>query len=130
MYSGRTAAHLAARVRSLLGPRDSDDLPDVAAALGVSAIELREILVHETPYPSIAVLAALVAYYGVDAGWLLTGDYSPALHRASEEIGEPPKRQLEQLLRDESVNLAEDDEQARVHLAKLLRENPGTTDRA
>jgi hypothetical protein len=27
-----------------------------------------------------------VAAYGVDAGWLLTGEYSPSTYRADEEV--------------------------------------------
>jgi hypothetical protein len=101
MYSSRqNAAALAARVRSLVGPRDRDSTRRLASELGVHQAELREILDYETPYPSAAVLAALVAAYGVDAGWLLTGEYSPATHRAEEEVGEPAGARVARQLDD------------------------------
>jgi hypothetical protein len=46
------------------------------------------------------VLAAIVAAYGVDAGWLVTGVYSPAIHRADEEVEEPAKTRVARLLDD------------------------------
>ena len=125
MYSGRGAAQLAARVRSLIRPSDSARVREIADELGLSAVDLREIVQHETPYPSVTVLAAIVAYYGVDAGWLLTGDYSPSLHRAGEESGLPPRERLAKVLRDEVTSAAlEEGEPARERLVELLREFP------
>ena len=99
MYSRTTAALLASRVRSLVGPVDRAGLRVVAADLGVSEGDLREVLEYQTPYPAVSVLAALVAAYGVDAGWLLTGQYSLATHRADEELDEPPKTRIARLIR-------------------------------
>lgn len=125
MYSSRSARELAARVRSLTGPGNQDRWPELAEQLGVRTLDLREIVEHATPYPAVAVLAAIVAYYGVDAGWLLTGEYSPVLHRADEETAQPPRARVTQLLRDEAATIAgEDGEPARMKLAQLLRENP------
>ena len=78
MYSRPNAASLAARIRSLVGPTDRDSLRRLACDLGVHDTELREILEYQTPYPSASVLAAVVAAYGVDAGWLLTAEYRPS----------------------------------------------------
>jgi len=90
MYTTRqNAVALAARVRSLVGPTDRDSMRRLVSELGVHEAEFREIVEYETPYPSTSVLAAIVAAYGVDAGWLLTGEYSPATHRAEEEVAEP-----------------------------------------
>jgi hypothetical protein len=126
MYSSQSAGELAARVRSLIGPADQDRWRELAEELSVPTTDLREIVEHATPYPSVAVLSAIVAYYGVDAGWLLTGEYSPALHRADEESAQPSKKRVTQLLRDEAATIAgETGESARVKLAELLRENPG-----
>jgi hypothetical protein len=101
MYRSRqNAASLAARVRSLLGPADRAAVRRLAADLEVREGELREILEHETPYPSASVLAAIVAAYGVDAGWLLTGEYSPATHRAEEELEQPAIARVARLLDD------------------------------
>jgi hypothetical protein len=100
MYSRPNAASLAARIRSLVGPTDRDSLSRIACDLGVHDSELREILDYQTPYPSASVLAAIVAVYGVDAGWLLTGEYSPSTHRAEEETDEPPKARVARVLDD------------------------------
>ena len=104
MYSRIAAAELAQRVRSLVGPTNRANLRLLAEDLGVYEGDLREILEYQTRYPSVPVLAALVARYGVDAGWLLTGQYSPATHRADEELEEPPRaRVLRVLDRTEST---------------------------
>ena len=100
MYSRSSAAQLAARVRSLLGAPDRDAIRSVASDLGVAEGDLQEIVQYETRYPSASVLATIVAYYGVDAGWLLTGNYSPSLHRATAETDERPKALVAQLLRE------------------------------
>jgi hypothetical protein len=100
MYSRPNAASLAARIRSLVGPTDRDSLRRLAGDLGVHDGELREILDYHTPYPSASVLAAIVAAYGVDAGWLLTGEYSPSTHRAQEETEEPPRSRVARVLDD------------------------------
>lgn len=101
MYSRPNAASLATRIRSLVGPTDRDSLRRLASDLGVCDGELREILEHLTPYPSTSVLAAIVAAYGVDAGWLLTGEYSPSTHRAEEETEQPPKSRVTRYLADQ-----------------------------
>lgn len=100
LLSRTKASQLAGRVRSLLGPLEGADLVAAATELGVTAGDLREIVVHQTPYPSTAVLASIVAAKGVDAGWLLTGEYSPATHRAAEEDGSSPASRVTRLLRD------------------------------
>jgi len=100
MYSRPNAASLAARIRSLVGPTDRDSVRRLAGDLGVHDSELHEIFEYQTPYPSAAVLAAIVATYGVDAGWLLTGEYSPSTHRAEEEAEEPPKSRVTRFLAD------------------------------
>ena len=102
MYSRQHAASLAARVRSLLGATDRPALRRAAGELGVAEGDLREIVAYDTVYPRISTLAAIVAYYGVDAGWLLTGEYSPSLHRADEELAGPPKRRVARYLADDT----------------------------
>jgi hypothetical protein len=103
MFTRTSASQLAARVRSLLGATDADasTLHEAADSLGVHVGDLREIVQYETVYPSVVVLAAIVATYGVDAGWLLTGTYSPARHRASEEAAEPASAAVARALRDD-----------------------------
>ena len=88
--------------------RDGDHLarPDAdlgaALELGVSERDLTEIVKYETRYPASSVLAALVSHHGVDAGWLLTGLYSPSLHRATAEDAHSSRSVVERLLRDAS----------------------------
>jgi len=100
MYSRKSAAELAARVQSLVGPADPATVRLVASDLGVHEGDLREILQYHTRYPSVAVLAAIVSEYGVDAGWLLTGQYSPATHRAEEEVATSAKSRVARVLDD------------------------------
>ena len=100
MYSRQNAAALAARVRSLVGPTDRAAIRQLASTLVVHEGELREIVEYETPYPSTGVLAAIVAAYGVDAGWLLTGEYSPATHRTEEEVETPARVRVTRFLDD------------------------------
>jgi hypothetical protein len=98
MYSRQNAAALAARVRSLVGGADRETVRRIAREMLVAEGELREIVEYATPYPSASVLAAIVAAYGVDAGWLLTGEYSPATHRADEELEQPAKARVARLV--------------------------------
>ena len=107
MYSRITAARLASRVRSLLGVTDRLALRRAAGQLGVAEGDLREIVTYETVYPAVSALAAIVALYGVDAGWLLTGEYTPSTHRAEEEMGESPKVRVARYLADDSVGTRE-----------------------
>jgi len=100
MYSRKSAAELAGRVRSLLGPADPFTVRRVASDLGVHEGDLREILQYQTRYPSVSVLAAIVSVYGVDAGWLLTGQYSPATHRAEEELAASAKARVARVLEE------------------------------
>jgi len=102
MYSRSTAAQLAARVRSLIGGDGPAEVHEAALELGVSERDLVEIVTYETRYPASAVLAALVAHHGVDAGWLLTGQYSPSLHRATAAEAETSRSVVDRLLREVS----------------------------
>jgi hypothetical protein len=101
MYTRLTAAQLATRVRSLIGGGPSE-IHEAALELGVSERDLVEIVTYETRYPASSVLAALVAHHGVDAGWLLTGEYSPSLHRATAGGAETSRTVVDRLLREVS----------------------------
>jgi hypothetical protein len=107
MYSRLTAAQLAVRVRSLIGGNGPAEVHAAALDLGVSERDLVEIVTYETRYPSSAVLAALVAHHGVDAGWLLTGEYSPSLHRATAGQTEASRSVVDRLLREVSESRAD-----------------------
>jgi hypothetical protein len=99
VYDATTAAGLAARVRSLVG-RDLAAWDAAARDVEVVLGDLREIVEHETIYPKPDVLAAIVAYYGVEASWLLTGEYDPIAHRRVEEDEIPAREVVDRLLRE------------------------------
>jgi hypothetical protein len=72
---------LAARVQELIHGRFGDDLRAAAQALKVDEKKLRDIAEHGTDHPSLDALAAIVRRFGVDACWLLTGEYDWQSHR-------------------------------------------------
>ena len=81
MTAGFDRIGIAARIRGLLAGQFGED-PSVAAAhLNVDETGLRMSIDTLAPNPTIDVVAAIVAAYGVDPAWLLTGEYDPALHR-------------------------------------------------
>lgn len=74
---------IAARIRGLLSGQDDGSDPALCAKrLHVDEIGLRMSIDDLAPNPTIDVIAAIVATYGVDPTWLLTGDYDPATHRS------------------------------------------------
>ena len=93
------AKNLAHRVQGLLQARFRGDLVAAARALGIDADDLRQIVEDETDYPRLDVLSALVRYFGVDACWLVTGEYEWRAHlRVLEEEDENPNGDPRQLL--------------------------------
>ena len=72
---------VAARLRALLAGQDDQDLAATAQRLGVEEVSLRMSIDEDAPYPTLDVLIAIVATYGVDPKWLLTGEYDAATHR-------------------------------------------------
>jgi hypothetical protein len=66
------------------------DMPAIATRLGVEEPALRMSLDASAPYPTSEVLLAVIRYFGVDPGWLLTGEYSRETHAeavAADERG-------------------------------------------
>ena len=74
-------AEIAGRIRGLIAGQ-SESMKEMADRLEVDEIALRISLDPLAPYPTIEVIAAVVAKYGVDPCWLLTGEYNPEIHRA------------------------------------------------
>jgi hypothetical protein len=68
----------------LIGGQEHGDLGAVAHRLGVDEVSLRMSIDLLAPYPTLDVLSAVVKTYGVDPTWLVTGEYNPNTHRASE----------------------------------------------
>jgi electron transfer flavoprotein alpha/beta subunit len=77
----RKGAAIAARIRGLIAGQ-AESLEAMARLLGVDEVALRISLDELAPYPTIEVIAAVVAKYGVDPCWLLTGEYNAEVHRA------------------------------------------------
>ena len=77
-------AEIAARIRGLIAGQ-AESLEEMARELDVDEIALRISLDELAPYPTVEVIAAVVAKYGVDPCWLLTGEYNPEIHRATLE---------------------------------------------
>lgn len=77
-------AEIAARIRGLVAGQ-AETLTAMAEQLGVDETALRISLDEVAPYPTIEVIAAVVAKYGVDPSWLLTGEYNSETHRAMLE---------------------------------------------
>jgi hypothetical protein len=84
-------AAIALRIRGLIGAEDVS-ISDAAKLLKVDEISLRMSVDELAPYPTVDVIAAIVRVYGVDATWLLTGEYDVAAHRnmADKHTGELP----------------------------------------
>lgn len=74
------APALAARVQGLIHGRFGGNLSAAARTLDIDETELRAIVEHATDHPSLDALAAIVCRFGIDACWLLTGDYDWTAH--------------------------------------------------
>lgn len=83
---------IAERLRKLL---PTQDLSATAERLGVEELSLRMSIDELSPFPTIDVLAAVIMCYGVDASYLLTGEYDPATHR---KLGDADKSVIAETL--------------------------------
>src|SRR5688572_27155848 len=92
--SGFDPTALAARVAGLMHGQFGGDVRAAAHALDVDPDELYRIVEDHTHYPNIDLLARLVTRFGVDASWLITGEYDWRAHAAALENDAPPDRQL------------------------------------
>jgi hypothetical protein len=88
---------IATRILSLMG-QDADDLTATAARLGVDEVGLRMSVDDLAPNPTVDVIAAVVATYGVDPVWLLTGEYDAAAHRGILEQGQSAEQAVARLM--------------------------------
>lgn len=78
-------AGIAQRIRGLIGEPDGGDYAGTASRLGVEELSLRLSVDELSPHPTMEVILAIVREYGVDPGWLLTGEYQTSSHRAAIE---------------------------------------------
>jgi hypothetical protein len=93
------AKGLAARVAGLIHGQFSGDLTRAAIALDVDVDDLRRIVEDETDTPSLAVLGRIIRRFGVDACWLVTGEYDWQSHmRLLEDEDQEEDRDDRQLL--------------------------------
>jgi hypothetical protein len=79
---------LALRVQGLIHGQFGGDLTRAARELGVDETELRRIVVSASESPRLDVLAAIVRELGVDACWLMTGEYDWDAHRRQLELAD------------------------------------------
>jgi hypothetical protein len=78
---------IATRLRGLLAGQDGGDIAATARRLNVEEVSLRMSIDEDSPYPTLDVLAAVVAQYGVDPSFIVTGQYNGASHRVVLEGG-------------------------------------------
>lgn len=90
---------IANRLRGLIGGQDQGDLGAVASRLGIDEVSLRMSIDPLAPYPTLDVLAAIVAHYGVDPTWLITGDYNSGSHRTAVESDGKAVESMREMLR-------------------------------
>ena len=64
---------------------DRGDFAETASRLGVEELSLRLSIDELSPHPTMEVIVAIVREYGIDPGWLLTGEYHSSSHRAAME---------------------------------------------
>jgi hypothetical protein len=74
-------AAIAARIRGLIGGQDQGLIEATARRLDVSEVSLRVSLDEIQPHPTLEVIVAVIAHYGVDPSWLVSGEYDGATHR-------------------------------------------------
>jgi hypothetical protein len=72
--TGYDPKQVAARVRQLIRVEDGGDEAVAATRLGLSAKLLSDLLAGGLEDANLAVLAAIIRGYRVDATWLLTGE--------------------------------------------------------
>lgn len=89
---------IAARIRGLIAGQDGGDPAAAALRLRVDEVGLRMSIDELAPNPTVDVIAALVAAYGVDPSWLLTGEYDPGTHRGILEAGESVEQAVSRLM--------------------------------
>ena len=98
MSSSFDRVAIAARIRGLIAGQDEGDPALAAHRLNVDEIGLRMSIDELAPNPTVDVIAALVATYGVDPSWLLTGDYDSATHRGILEERESVEQVVSRLM--------------------------------
>jgi hypothetical protein len=89
---------IASRIRGLISGQDGGDPAIAAVRLRVDEVGLRMSIDEMAPNPTVDVIAALVATYGVDPCWLLTGDYDSATHRGILEERENVEQVVSRLM--------------------------------
>jgi hypothetical protein len=98
---------IANRLRGLIGGQEHGDLGAVASRLGIDEVSLRMSIDPLAPYPTLDVLAAIVAHYGVDPTWLITGEYNSGSHRTAVESEEKAVESMRAMLRALQPNTAD-----------------------
>ena len=106
MSTGTEPKLIAARLRRLFAGHDGGDPGLTAARLGVDEVALRTSVDELAPHPTIEVLIAVVRHYGVDPQWLVTGEYSAAVHhRALGADGPPSDHEISRLIANSMLGI-------------------------
>jgi hypothetical protein len=109
---------IAERIRGLIAGQDTGDLGATAKRLGVDEVSLRMSVDELAPYPTLDVLAALVAFYGVDPSYLVHGTYDEHTHRRALETPQSAVEAVRDLANETtSVRTDPDDKPSHLHLA-------------
>lgn len=109
---------IAERIRGLIAGQDQGDLAITARRLGVDEVSLRMSVDELAPYPTIDVLAALVAQYGVDPSYLVNGKYDEHMHRRALETPQSAVEAVRSLAEhNSSVRSDPPDQPRHLHLA-------------
>ena len=104
--TGFNGRDLASRVAGLLQGKFKGDLVAAAREIDVDPDQLRDIVDDQTEQPHLDVLSKLVAYFGVDVCWLLTGEYDWQAHMRllADEDQRDPRDGRRQLLQGLAVD--------------------------
>jgi hypothetical protein len=105
MRSPQNEPHIAAiarRLRDFLVRQPGFHAPAFAERAGVTERKFDAVLSPERalvdPVPLIDILVEVVRQYGVDANWILTGEYNPAWHRELDAEGPPTSSRIRGLI--------------------------------
>ena len=82
------------RVAGLIHGEFQGDLGLAARELHVSPEQLKRVIEGDDEVPSATILAAIVSRLGVDANWLITGEYDWRAHSGALQSPLTPSEQV------------------------------------
>jgi hypothetical protein len=95
-------AAIAGRLRDFLVRQPGFRASSFALDAGLAEPDVRGVVIPERGLVDanalVDVIAAVIRHYGVDANWILTGDYDPATHRSLDAEGRLGSTEVRQLI--------------------------------